>query len=761
MRVKTYAATATIWQSVVAFFFLVVVMPTPSSAKRLDAGASHTCMVTTAGTVRCWGDNSYGELGDGTLMSSASPVDVVGLDGVVEVAAGGSFTCALLGSGDVKCWGYSANGQAGIASNFTVSVPTAIQGLGPGVRAIRAGSGHVCALTAVADVRCWGSNAYGQLGNGQETWSAVPVVVIGLESGVSSIAVGTDASCALTTAGGVKCWGRNAFGVLGDGTTTDRSSAVDVEGLRSGVTAVALGSSACALMARGELKCWGPNIAGQLGTGFLDGPSLVPVDVTVVQSPVRAVAVGGAFTCAATTVGVRCWGAGESGQLGNGWTKTVSRGVDVVGLGSNVIEISALMGHVCVMRSNGEALCWGNGWNGQLGNGMPYERRSPVAVAAMADGIASIAAGYQHTCAVRRDNFLECWGGNMSGELGNGTELSSPWPVDFLGVGAGIASVSAGSAHTCAVTVGGQAFCWGWNGGGQLGDGSYDTRPSPVAVANLERGEVATVAAGGAHNCALTKKGGVKCWGENSLGQMGDGSIGAAHLVPSGVTALESDVVSIAAGFFHTCAATSDGAVKCWGQNGYGVLGDGTLENRAVPTNVVGLGGEAIAVSALRMNTCALLRDGRVTCWGNGRVVPQFVDGVADASAIAVGAEHACALTGSGKVECWGSNWNGQLGDAGNVDQAGPVPVDVGAPVRAISAGSEHTCAVRVDGIAKCWGSNASGQLGNGEAGYSTVPVMVSGTFAGRVLRSGHAHHARPEPLPIPATPANRRQIPR
>jgi len=709
--------------------------------------------------VRCWGDNSYNELGDATLVSSASPVEVTGLDGVVEVATGGYFSCALLGSGVVKCWGYNGNGQVSGSSDIEVALPTVIQGLEPGVRAIAAGISHACALIITGGVRCWGNNQFGQLGSAGATSSAMPLAVVGLESGVLAIEAGVDSSCALTTAGGVKCWGRNDSGALGDGTTTSRFAAVDVKGLGSGATAVAVGyGDACAVMASGKLKCWGAGGAGALGSGVLVDSSLVPVDATVALSRVRAVASGNGFTCAITIAGVRCWGMGRTGQLGNGWTADVAKGVDVVGLGSDVAEISALMNHVCVLRSNGEVHCWGDGQNGQLGNGMPYERRLPATVAAMAEGVVSIASGSQHTCAIRKDNALECWGDNTEGELGNGTKLSSPWPVDLLGVGTGLAGVATGQDHTCATSVDGRAFCWGWNASGQLGDGSYTTRASPLAVANLARGEVAAVTAGGVHSCALTKAGGVKCWGDNSLGQMGDGSSGGAHLVPSGVASLGAGVVSVAAGSFHTCAVTSDGGVKCWGQNAYGVLGDGTRTNHPLPTSVASIGGEAIAVSAHEMNTCALLHDGRVSCWGNDQLVPQFVDGIVDARMIAVGAGHACALTAAGAVECWGSNYYGQLGDGSDADQVWPFEVDIGAPAVAISAGTRHTCAVRTDGIAKCWGSNASGQLGNGEAGYSAVPVIVAGTFAGRVFRSGHAHHERPDPILTPAPPATPRR---
>jgi len=742
------------WRCAALLFLLAAWAPSPVSARRIDAGYAHSCMVTPAGTVRCWGDNTYNELGDATLVSSTSPVEVTGLDGVVEVATGSYFSCALLGTGDVKCWGYNGNGEVSSSPAIEIPQPTLIQGLGEGVRAIAAGFDHVCALTAAGGVRCWGSNDFGQLGSAGAASFAVPMAVVGLESGVSAIAAGLDSTCALTTMGGVKCWGRNESGAMGDGTTTNRFAPVDVKGLSSGATAIAVGyGDACAVMASGKLKCWGGDGAGELGNGVPMDSSHVPIDVTVVKSRVRAVAAGFGFTCAVTITGVRCWGMGGNGQLGNGWTANVATGVDVIGLGADVVEIATLNSHVCALRSDGEVRCWGDDRTGQLGNGMPYERRSPATVAAMVDGLASIASGFEHTCAVRQDSAVECWGNNLQGQLGNGSRLSSPWPVNVLGVSTDIASVAVGNGHTCAASVDGRAFCWGWNGLGQLGDGSSTNRSTPVAVANLVRGEVVDLTVGAAHSCILTRSGGVKCWGDNLLGQLGDGSSQQVHPLPSSVVSLETDVVSVAAGSYHTCAVTAEGDVKCWGQNAYGCLGDGTHTNHPLPTSVASLGGEALAVSAYEMHTCALLRDGRVSCWGNDQMVPQFVDGVAGATAIAAGAAHACALLESGQVECWGSNWSGQLGDGSNVPRDWPVVVDIGAPAVSISAGSQYTCAVRVDGVAQCWGGNAVGQLGNGEAGYSTAPVIVAGTFPGEVLRGGHARHTRPSFTP--GTPAN------
>ncbi len=336
----------------------------------------------------------------------------------------------------------------------------------------------------------------------------------------------------------------------------------------------------------------------------------------------------------------------------------------------------------CVIGTGGTAKCWGSNNSGQLGNGTTTDSPIPIDVSGLTSGTTAIALGVEHTCALDTDGRIKCWGSNNYGKLGDGTSTQRLTPVIVFGIAS---AVSTGWDHSCAVTSTGGAKCWGWNNWGQLGNGTGTQQLTPVNVVGLTSG-VTSIAAGGAHTCALVNHG-VKCWGLNQSGQLGIGSNGGVNVTPSDVVGLTNGVTALVAGRVHTCALVS-GGVKCWGENSWGELGDGTTANSPIPVNVVGLSSGVTAIATREDHTCALA---------------------------------------NGTVKCWGQNNKGQLGNGTTTNS--PVPVDVlGLPngVNAIATGAEHTC-VLVVGAAKCWGSNRYGQLGDGKNTDSSTPVEVVG----------------------------------
>ncbi len=385
----------------------------------------------------------------GLQSASAEP-----LSSVTAVSAADVYTCAVTTTGGLKCWGGNGYGQLGTRTArrcaFDVggcsTTPVDVSGLKSGITAVAVGGGldHTCVLTTQGGVKCWGANVAGKLGDGTSTDSAMPMDVLGLTSGVASVSAGDVYSCAVTTAGGAKCWGNNTLGQLGDSTTTDSHVPADVSGLTGGVAAISAGiDHACALTTVGGVKCWGRNDHGELGGGTSTGPqtcsatacSTTALDVSGLTSGVAALSVGGegAYTCALTTAGgVKCWGGNRFGQLGDGTTTDNGTPVDVTRLTSGVAAIAAGGDHACALTTAGGVKCWGWNYYGQLGNGTTTNSTTPLDVTDLASGVIAVSTGASHTCAITSVGGVKCWGANFVGGLGDGTTTDRTTPVDVI-----------------------------------------------------------------------------------------------------------------------------------------------------------------------------------------------------------------------------------------------------------------------------------------------------------------------------------------
>jgi alpha-tubulin suppressor-like RCC1 family protein len=367
---------------------------------------------------------------------------------------------------------------------------------------------------------------------------------------IAQVSAGMQYTCAVTTTGGAKCWGYNGDGQLGNGSNTSTSTPTDVSGMTTGVAQISASAGAghtCAVTTSGQVKCWGMNTQGQLGDGTTtDSNSPVAVRNSADTAPLTGVAevhVGRLMTCARmTTGGVKCWGLNSSGgQLGDGTTSDSALPVDV-------------------LTTTGGA---------PLG------------------GATALTVGDDHACVLLTSTGLKCWGGNGSGNLGDGTTTLRRTPVDVDGLTSGVAQVSASGYGTCAVTTSGAAKCWGMNTQGQLGDGTTSNAASPVNVSGLTSG-VASVSMSSYFGCAVTTSGAAKCWGPNWDGELGNGTSDGS-LVPVSVSGLSSATSSISAGRNHACAVKTDGALQCWGWNGVGQLGSATPVQQLAPANVPGI----------------------------------------------------------------------------------------------------------------------------------------------------------------------------
>jgi alpha-tubulin suppressor-like RCC1 family protein len=344
--------------------------------------------------------------------------------------------------------------------------------------------------------------------------------------------------------------------------------------------------------------------------------------------------------------------------------------------------------HTCVRKGNGALWCWGSSEFGQLGiDGIVS---SPIAlfVSALGQDVADVAAGSTHTCARTTTGTIACWGSNEGGEVGDGTNMDAPSPVELKSLGNSNTQIALGTDHSCSRRADSSLFCWGRNGYGQVGDGTTDNANAPVLIKVLGQ-TVTQVAPGTTHTCALKSNGTVWCWGENTYEELGNGTSSTSYK-PVEVVGLEG-VVDVVSGYDHTCARKKNGSLSCWGANDHGQLGTGSIDfGGAGASNVITLGTDVAEVGAGEMHTCARKTDGSVWCWG-GNMNGQVGDGTTmdrttpveittlgkSVVKIAIGFDRSCAETNDGKLWCWGINENGLLGDGTTTEAHSPVAAKI------------------------------------------------------------------------------------
>lgn len=337
----------------------------------------------------------------------------------------------------------------------------------------------------------------------------------------------------------------------------------------------------------------------------------------------------------------------------------------------------------CALMVNGTVQCWGGNNIGQLGNGTTtLNSTTPVAVSGIVNAI-QIATGNDHSCAALASGAVQCWGSNVSGELGNGTNSNSALPVTVLGISQAT-WVAVGSYHSCAVLSNGTVQCWGRNLEGELGNGTTIDSNIPVTVEGISNAK--TVVSDSTHSCALLRDGKIQCWGYGFFGQLGNGTNNVINPMPVTVSGI-TNATAIAVGGNHSCALLSDQTVLCWGHGQLNIAqtSDGTNQNdTAIPVAINGLTSViALSIGGGTYN-CALINDGTLKCWGSiisGGKTPSFIlstptptniPSIANAVAVSVALYGACTLINDGTVQCWGAH---PLGDGTNNDSSTPVTV--------------------------------------------------------------------------------------
>jgi alpha-tubulin suppressor-like RCC1 family protein/rubredoxin len=522
---------------------------------QVSAGAIHSCAITIAGEVSCWGDDTFGQ--------SSAPTG-----SFASVSAGGLHSCVMTDTGDVECWGDNNYGQT--------NTP------GLSFNSVSAGYYHTCGVTTSGDVECWGGNSYGESTPPADSFASVSaggyhscgVTITGDvkcwgddSDGESSapagsfvqVSAGNKHSCGVTTAGDTICWG------IDDGSADDYGQVTATSTTGDFVDVDAGSFHNCALGATGDVDCWGGDTFGQatppagvfiaLSSGLIHSCGVTDAgevecwgDDTYGQSSITpvdfiSVSAGNVFSCGVTATGdLDCWGLNDYGQASPP--------------SGSFVSVTAGLMHACGITSTDEVKCWGIDDSSFSDYGQVNYTPS--------GSFESVSAGGFHSCAVTAGGKVACWGSDDHGQ-------SSPPQLLFK-------SVSTGYLHTCGVTTTDEVICWGISGGVAFDYGQVSDTPT---------GSFESVSAGWHHNCAVTTAGALQCWGADSYGQASP---------PTG------DFVSIDGGNYHACAVTTSGDVECWGQGNWG---------QTTPP-----GGSFVSVSAGTAHTCGLTTWGYLQCWG-------------------------------------------------------------------------------------------------------------------------------------------------
>ncbi|WP_172956030.1 hypothetical protein [Rhodoluna limnophila] len=609
----------------------VVAIPEGSGVTQVAVGTYSSCAVVQSG-VRCWGRNSIGQLGNGTIADSLVPVAVLAapaaeLANISKVSVGNRHACAM-GSAGVFCWGENSNGQLGNGTDLSSSFAGHV--LEGDIATDVASAGDTSCYAVAGALRCWGFDYLDFDGDSTTSFVSVPSTVLGTNERVSNVSIGDSHIC-VVAGQSVKCAGANWDGQLGNATRLDSSEfglAVAV-----GATQVDAGESSTCAVVSNELWCWGANYGGGLGNGELTHTA-VPLASPFGQE-VSSFAAGDDFSCAVVNGGVECVGANWRGQLGNGTKIHSHQPVSAIPENSGVVAVFVGDSHACaIVGVDRNLYCWGGNDNGQLGDGTESvtvdadgnftvtdnDRLRPIEITQAGESIESVAMGGDHTCILRL-GAVECWGANYQGQLGYNSFSSSLVP--FTAVTSGATAIDATFTSTCALLeeAGVQKIkCWGsnWSGGLGLNPELNDQNRLwvPTQTYAAAAGEtISSFSMGTDHFCMLIG-GGVKCAGANYSGQLGNNSTNNSY-EPVIAIAEGSGVTAITAGTDLTCAVAA-GIVKCWGANTHGQVGGnfmGRNSTYSTPQSVSISAGPVASIDAYSSHVCAAVESGQY-CWG-------------------------------------------------------------------------------------------------------------------------------------------------
>ncbi len=724
-----------------------VVSNTPTSyvggtIQNLQVGYDSTCLQRQNG-VECWGANSRGQLGNGSLDFSFTPTRVKGVDGVgyltgIKSLQTNSYyngrTCVVLASGKVACWGFDS----------TKPYPMMVKAFGGAdledvVEAAPLQSGG-CARKSDKTVWCWGDNAHGQLGNAtnvtsQEAVQVVGVGGVGFLTDVKQISTSGITTCALLESTEAVCWGYGGYGAIGNNGwgsvntpayVRNTAGTANLSGIRSLYSVKYFSNSA--VMSDGTVFTWGCGWGhfgnGNSGNYALPQQMMNPDGVTPFTDVVRG---WGGYLHASvqkSSGDLYClggfgshYGSNGSGSLTNSYYPVPVKNSSNTGNLAGVRDLSLGLHTTCALMSGTEVKCWGDNMSGVLGVTSTPAGYSTYPAETLSSVSDIPSRGFMAQCTLQSDSSVKCFGYNGYGEVGNNatgmawTPATVPDPA--LAPLTGVTKISSYYLQACAVMSDSTAKCWGYNNLGRLGDNTTTNRSVATAVKDetglADLTDVVEIHIGSTATYALRGDGRVSAWGKNSdYNQLGNGTAVNSPIPVyarnSTNTADLSGVSQLVAGGDHGCVVKLDKTVQCWGANNVGQLGDNTTTNRSLPVTVKDSTGTGV---------------------------------LSNVEQIAAGGGFTCAKTADNTMWCWGRNTSGALGNGTVVNSSLPVQVlDASgaaplADVDEIFAGPANTCAKLYSGDLYCWGDRAYGQLMKISSTPASLPVRINSSLAG------------------------------
>jgi len=765
---------------------------TDSNWVQASMGINHSLAVKADGSLWAWGTNSSGQLGDGTVYSKSLPVQI-GVDvGWMEVSAGYTYSMAVRMDGSLWAWGNNEFGQLGNSAMLNQYSPVKIDETNSDWVQVASGMTHSLAVKSDGSLWAWGDNTSGKVGDGTTIARPAPVR-IGVENNWMQVSAGYHHSLAVKSDGSLWAWGNNERGQLGDGTTINRFEPVNVGAGNDWKQVGSGGAHSLAIRADGSLWAWGDNGFGQLGDMTKTDkhlPTRVGIDTSWVQ-----LSAGETHSLAIKADGTLwAWGRNNYFQLGN--TNTSDRIAPVqVGSSNGWAQVSTGTNHSIAVKSDGTLWAWGTNYHGQLGDGTTTTRYTPVQIGIENDW-GEVSAGLYHTLGIKTNGRLCAWGDNSYDQLGDGSNVSHSVPM-LVGLDTNWAQISAGYFHTVSLNTNGSLWTWGRNNYGQLGNGTVINQLIPAVIdegdrlsggsidsdddglTNYEELNLGTnpfdfdtddddipdgldqfpmspngtdwvkISVGANHNLAIKAVGSLWGWGNNSYGQLGDGTT-TNKLVPQRI-GFDLDWKTVVAGESHNLALKTDGSLWVWGNNSYGQLGDGTTTNQSVPVRI-GNDFNWAKIAVGKNHSLAIKADGSLWAWGrnnkgqlgNGTIInnltPSQVGTDTNWEMISSGSDYNLAIKTDGRILSWGSNEVGQLGDGTTVDRHEPAQISNYFDWVRVSAGVSHSLALRKDGTLWACGNNDYGQLGDGSINerHTLVQIGIETTWGN--VTSGHYH---------------------